>query len=100
MADVTDVEAIQEAFARARPKVVYHLAAQIDVRKSVEDPAADATMNVAGTAAVLEAARAAGAGRVVLASTAAVYGEPGFHPHAGRARRLRRSRRMGRQSGG
>src|SRR3954471_4731609 len=75
-ADVTDVEAMQAAFARARPEVVYHLAAQIDVRNSVKNPAADAKVNVAGTAAVLEAARAAGAVRVVLASSAAVYGTP------------------------
>ena len=76
VADVTDVEAMRKAFSQARPAVVYHLAAQIDVRRSVDDPAADATRNVGGTAAVLEAARVAGAGRVVLASTAAVYGDP------------------------
>jgi len=68
------------AFAHARPCVVYHLAAQIDVRKSVENPVADAGVNVGGTAAVLEAARAAGVGRVVLASTAAVYGNPASIP--------------------
>ena len=47
-----------EAFASARPEVVYHLAAQIDVRRSVDDPSTDAHQNVGGTAAVLEAARA------------------------------------------
>ena len=45
----------------AQPEVVFHLAAQIDVRKSLEDPAFDASINVGGTANVLEAARAAGA---------------------------------------
>ena len=60
----------------ARPEVVYHLAAQIDVRRSVEDPSTDAHQNIGGTAAVLEAARDAGARRVVLASTAGVYGDP------------------------
>jgi UDP-glucose 4-epimerase len=74
-ADVTDVSAICGIAALARPEVVYHLAAQIDARRSVEDPASDAQVNVAGTAAVLEAARRAGARRVVLASSAAVYGD-------------------------
>jgi UDP-glucose 4-epimerase len=74
--DVTDVAAMHEAFAGARPEAVYHLAAQIDVRRSVEDPSTDAHTNIGGTAAVLEAARHCGARRVVLASTAGVYGEP------------------------
>jgi UDP-glucose 4-epimerase len=78
--DVTDVPAMHATFAQARPEAVYHLAAQIDVRRSVEDPAMDAHQNVGGTAAVLEAARAAGARRVVMASTAAVYGDPAQLP--------------------
>ncbi len=60
----------------ARPEVVFHLAAQIDVRKSVADPAFDASINVGGTANVLEAARTAGARRFVFVSTGgAIYGE-------------------------
>jgi UDP-glucose 4-epimerase len=78
--DVTDVAAMLAAFEAARPEAVYHLAAQIDVRRSVEDPSTDAHQNVGGTAAVLEAARHAGAGRVVLASTAGVYGDPELLP--------------------
>jgi UDP-glucose 4-epimerase len=55
--------------------VVFHLAAQADVRVSVDDPAFDAQVNVVGTLQVLEAARAAGA-QVVFASTGgAIYGE-------------------------
>src|SRR5215208_2559572 len=55
--------------------VVVHLAAQADVRVSVEDPALDAQVNVVGTLRVLEAARHAGA-QVVFASTGgAIYGE-------------------------
>jgi UDP-glucose 4-epimerase len=54
---------------------VFHLAAQADVRVSVDDPRYDAEVNVLGTIRVLEAARAAGA-RVVFASTGgAIYGE-------------------------
>jgi len=55
--------------------VVFHLAAQADVRVSVDDPALDAHVNVVGTLRVLEAARRAGA-TVVFASTGgAIYGE-------------------------
>ena len=73
---VADIAEIRDAMERERPDVVFHLAAQVDVRKSVADPAHDARVNVAGTASVLEAARAAGARRVLLASTGgALYGE-------------------------
>jgi UDP-glucose 4-epimerase len=75
-ADVTEVAPLTAAFMRARPEVVFHLAAQIDVRRSVEDPATDAHVNTGGTAAVLEAARHAAVRRVLLASTAGVYGDP------------------------
>ncbi len=78
--EVTDVAATTETFRAARPEVVYHLAAQIDVRRSVADPSTDAHINVGGTAAVLEASRHAGVRRVVLASTAGVYGDPEVLP--------------------
>jgi UDP-glucose 4-epimerase len=67
----------QEAMAAAAPEVVFHLAAQADVRVSVADPLLDAEINVLGTLRVLEAARAAGARRVVFASSGGtIYGEP------------------------
>jgi UDP-glucose 4-epimerase len=60
-----------------KPNVISHHAAQMDVRKSVEDPAADADVNVVGTLRLLEAAANAGVKRVVFASTGgAIYGEP------------------------
>ena len=63
--------------AGTRPEVVYHLAAQIDVRRSVADPALDARVNVLGTIQVAEAALAAGCRRLVFASSGGtVYGEP------------------------
>src|SRR4051794_41346652 len=75
-ASITDVEAMGTVVGTERPEVVFHLAAQIDVRRAVEDPAFDAAVNVGGTAVMLEAARAAGVGRFVLASTGgAIYGE-------------------------
>jgi UDP-glucose 4-epimerase len=58
-----------------RPDVCFHLAAQIDVRVSVEHPDVDAGVNVLGTLRVLEAALAVGA-KIVFSSTGgAIYGE-------------------------
>jgi UDP-glucose 4-epimerase len=75
-ADIRDRAAIEEIAGRERPEVIFHLAAQIDVRKSIADPAFDASINIGGTANVLEAARAAGVRRVVFSSTGgAIYGE-------------------------
>jgi UDP-glucose 4-epimerase len=75
-ADVCDAERLRALFDDVRPQQVFHLAAQIDVRRSVADPAADARVNVEGTINVLAAAQAAGARRVVYSATGgAVYGE-------------------------
>ena len=74
--DIRDGEALAALAESERPDMVFHLAAQIDVRKSLADPAFDAAVNVGGTANVLEAARRAGAGRIVFSSTGgAIYGE-------------------------
>ena len=74
--DVRDAAGLIAAAEKAKPEAVFHLAAQIDVRRSVEDPAFDADVNVGGTANALEAARRAGASRFVLVSTGgAIYGE-------------------------
>src|ERR687898_125297 len=63
--------------AGARPEVVSHLAAQIDVRRSVSDPLHDARVNVLGTIALAKAALEAGCRRLVFASSGGpVYGEP------------------------
>jgi UDP-glucose 4-epimerase len=73
--DVRDGESVRELFAEAGPEIGFHLAAQADVRVSVEHPGFDAEVNVGGTINVLEGARACGA-QVVLASTGgAIYGE-------------------------
>jgi UDP-glucose 4-epimerase len=75
-ADVVDGAALAAVFAEARPELVFHLAAQIDVRRSVADPAGDARINVEGTINVLAAAHGAQARRLVFASTGgAIYGE-------------------------
>ena len=88
-ADIRDPEALADVFDEAKPEVVFHLAAQIDVRKSAADPAWDARINVEGTINVLQATRACGARRLVNTSTGgAIYGEaqqipaPESHPNA------------------
>jgi UDP-glucose 4-epimerase len=74
--DIREAAALTELVTAAQPQVVFHLAAQIDVRKSLEDPAFDAGVNVGGTANLLEAMRAAGSPRIVFVSTGgAIYGE-------------------------
>jgi UDP-glucose 4-epimerase len=73
--DVTDAAAIADLFAERRPEIAFHLAAQIDVRRSVADPIFDLNVNVAGTLNLIQAALRAGA-RFILASTGgAIYGE-------------------------
>jgi len=71
------LEGTEGVVASARPEVVFHLAAQADVRVSVSDPVRDALVNVIGTLRVLEGAREAGAAKVVFASSGGtIYGEP------------------------
>jgi UDP-glucose 4-epimerase len=79
--DVREARRVEAVFAAVRPEVVFHLAAQIDVRVSVTDPAADAQTNVLGTIAVLEAARRTGARRLVNTSTGGgLYGDADLLP--------------------
>jgi UDP-glucose 4-epimerase len=74
--DIRNGAELDGAFAHARPEAVLHLAAQIDVRKSIAAPAWDAAINVEGTINVLEAAHAHGVRRVVNSSTGgAIYGD-------------------------
>ena len=75
-ADITDADEMRRLFIAHRPEVVFHLAAQIAVSRAVEEPLMDATANVVGTLSALEAARACGARRFVLASSGgAIYGD-------------------------
>lgn len=74
--DITDPDDVDLAFTEGPPDLVFHLAAQIDVRLSVADPAFDLNVNVAGTLGLLERLRAQGSGKLVFASTGgAIYGE-------------------------
>jgi UDP-glucose 4-epimerase len=81
VADIRDAGALADIFAQARPELVFHLAAQADVRKSIADPAFDAAVNVLGTINVVEAARSAGARRLVNTSTGGgIYGDVDLIP--------------------
>ena len=74
--DICDLTSLREVFSDFRPEVVFHAAAQTDVRRSIREPDFDARVNVLGGLNVLRAAAAAHARRIVYASSAAVYGEP------------------------
>ncbi len=75
-ADIRSPDA-SDLIARREPEVVFHLAAQADVRVSVARPAFDAEINVVGTLNVLEGCRRAGARRIVFASSGGtIYGDP------------------------
>ena len=65
-ADIRDGERLAGLVEVFAPEVIFHLAAQIDVRRAVADPGFDAQVNVGGTINVLEAARRAGVPRVVM----------------------------------
>jgi len=55
-ADICDSK-IKEIFAKEKPEIIFHLAAQIDVRKSTADPIADAQINILGSLNLLENSR-------------------------------------------
>jgi UDP-glucose 4-epimerase len=81
VADVRDADRVEEVFASRSPELVFHLAAQIDVRSSVTDPVGDARTNIFGAINVLEAARRHGTRRVVNTSTGGgLYGDADVLP--------------------
>ena len=79
--DVADAQAVFGAIEAFGPASIFHLAAQIDVRRSMEDPGFDARLNVVGTVNVLEGAARAGVSRLIFTSTGgAIYGEGAERP--------------------
>ena len=81
VADVRDGEAVARVAGECRPELVFHLAAQADVRVSVAEPARDGAINLLGTVNVLEAARRAGASKVINTSTGGgLYGDAEMLP--------------------
>src|SRR6266571_4615968 len=79
--DICDADRLHAVFQSFRPNLVYHLAAQMDVRRSTHDPGFDARVNVLGGLNVLRSAVAVGTRRIVYAATGgAVYGNPAGLP--------------------
>lgn len=74
---------LREVFRRISFDVVNHHAAQMDVRRSVDDPQFDASVNVIGGLNVFEAAKTTGVRKIVFSSTGgAIYGEQDVFPAA------------------
>lgn len=74
--DLRDVDAVRRVIEAETPEVIVHLAAQMDVRRSVADPSFDAQVNVVGFLNLMESARQHGLRRVIFSSTGgAIYGE-------------------------
>lgn len=72
---------VAEIFKKEKPEIMFHFAAQIDVRKSVESPTDDAKINILGSLNLLENCRKHGVKRVIFASTGgAIYGEADIIP--------------------
>jgi len=78
--DTLDADALSRAMADAQPDVVWHLAANADVRFGTEHPRRDLEQNTIATFNVLEAMRACGAKRIAFSSTGSIYGEPYMFP--------------------
>jgi CDP-glucose 4,6-dehydratase len=80
--DVRDARALADALADARPEVVFHLAAQPMVRRSLADPALTYQVNVMGTVNLLEAVRSAAHAvrAVVVVTSDKCYAQPAGEP--------------------
>ena len=79
--DITDFEGVEKVFKDFKPEILYHLAAQIDVRKSVSNPVFDAKVNVLGSINLFKLSVEYGVKRVIFSSTGgALYGEPSKLP--------------------
>jgi UDP-glucose 4-epimerase len=74
--DIRDTDAVRETLVETGAEAIVHMAALAEVAESMAEPERYRDVNVAGTAAVAAAAKAAGVGRLVFSSSAAVYGEP------------------------
>lgn len=79
-ADIVDADLIS-LLGEIKPEVVFHLAAQISVKLSVDDPQRDSSVNVVGTVRLAEAARRAGVRKIVHTSSGgSIYGTPPAYP--------------------
>ena len=81
VADIRNASQINEIFLKEKPEMVIHTAAQVMLRKSIEEPIFDATTNIIGTINVLEACKKSHVKKIIYTSTGgARYGEPEYLP--------------------
>ena len=79
--DITDFLKIKEFLLKVKPEAVFHLAAQIDVRKSDEDPIFDAQNNILASFNLIKAAHQSGVKKIIFSSTGgAIYGDTENRP--------------------
>ncbi|MDD5145739.1 MAG: NAD-dependent epimerase/dehydratase family protein, partial [Candidatus Pacebacteria bacterium] len=71
---------ISEIFKKEKPEIVFHYAAQIDVRKSVNDPVGDAKINILGSLNILENCKKFKIKKIIFVSSIGIYGEPKILP--------------------
>jgi len=80
-ADIRDADLMKKIFQAEKPDVLCHQAAQIDVRRSVSDPAYDASVNILGFLTLAECCLQSGVSNVIFASSGgAIYGEQDVYP--------------------
>lgn len=80
-ADIFNKKSVDRIFKQEKPEIVIHNAAQIDVRKSVEDPYYDAEINILGSINVLQACKQNKTKKIIFASSGGtIYGECGKNP--------------------
>ncbi|TFG78261.1 MAG: NAD-dependent epimerase/dehydratase family protein [Thermodesulfobacteriales bacterium] len=79
--DIRDFDTVEKIISDFKPEIVDHHAAQIDVRKSVDNPMHDAEINIVGTLHLIESSLRHGVKKFIFASTGgAIYGEPEVIP--------------------
>jgi UDP-glucose 4-epimerase len=80
-ADITDFEKVSEIFQKHKPEIIFHFAAQMDVRKSVEDPIFDARNNILASYNLIKLAHENGVKKFIFSSTGgATYGDTDERP--------------------
>ena len=72
--DITNYQELKEIFEKEKPEIIFHFAAQINLRKSVENPIHDAKVNIIGSLNLLELAKKHNIKKFIFSSTGAIYG--------------------------
>ncbi|MDI6701160.1 MAG: SDR family NAD(P)-dependent oxidoreductase [bacterium] len=74
--DISDKESLKKVFKEVKPEIIFHLAAQIDVRISTEEPERDAKINIIGTINILDLMKEVNSKKIIFSSSGgAIYGE-------------------------